>query len=647
MALALSAIDMLVVLVSLVATLVVGLCVAARNRGDSADYFVGARSMTWPVVGASMFASNIGTEHFIGQAGSAAAGGLGVGLYEWLSVYLLLTLAYLFAPFYLRLGLTTVSQYAEERFHARVRLAVVVICLGAYVLTKLSATLFTGVILVEVLYGGEVNVYAVALVLIVITASYTVAGGLKAVMITDALQMAIFVVGGFAGLMVSLQRVPSSELHALLPEEFFHVVRADGEYAWHAMFLGQPIGSMWYWCIDQFIVQRVLAAKDIDHARSGCLMAACLKFLPPYLLCFPGMVARALYEKCKAATPLSTEGWCGTGLDDPFRANKAYPLLVVFEFPEGLRGLIITAMFMAMLSSLSSVYNSAATILTVDVYQAHWNPDATDRELVMCGRAASVLMTVLTFAWFPVMTSSSGLLFLFVQSVSAHLFPTLVTIFVLGMVTRFVNWQGCCWGMTLGVSIGIIQLIAALSAAAGSCHKSFFKWECMHFNHFAIVLVLVVSATSCIASKFYPAPSADALRNRTLWDLVEEHADGASSNGQASSGGTSVGRTYANFEDEASPKASAGKEMGVAPDSLELDCTPGYSAGNCRVPSTAPVYMSPTKELHLQQLGGSPGRDGLKATKGSGEGRTRHAATNSAAAVAIGVAMAVNLWMWA
>mmetsp|Transcript_44590 Transcript_44590/g.105714 ORF Transcript_44590/g.105714 Transcript_44590/m.105714 type:complete len:682 (+) Transcript_44590:131-2176(+) len=529
-----SVLDCLVVASALLATLAVGLIVARRNTGSAEDYFVGSRAMSWQVVGASMFASNIGTEHFIGQAGSAAAGGLAVGLYEWLSVYLLLTLAFFFAPLYLRLGLTTITQYAEDRFGRNLRMVLTLICLAAYVLTKISATLFTGVILVEVLYGGEVNVYAVAIVLVLITATYTVAGGLKAVMITDALQMAIFLVGGVAGLFVALDKVGFTEMHEVLPSYFFHVVRGSGDYTWHAMFLGQPIGSAWYWCIDQFIVQRVLAAKDLRHAQKGCLFAATMKFLPPMLLCIPGMVARALYERCHLNGHGIEDPWCATNLNDAEAANKAYPLLVVHEFPDGLRGLIITAMFMAMLSSLSSVYNSAATLITVDLFQGRIKPQASERELVLCGRAASVLMTGLTFLWFPVMTSQHGLLYLFVQSLSAHIFPTLVVVYLLGMLTTTVSEPGALIGVAFGAFLGIVQMALALFDDPDHCQKPFFKWECMNFNHFAIALFGSVSIVCMVASLFFAPPTAEQLEGRTVW---------ATPAGKAA-------KKYADFQDE-------------------------------------------------------------------------------------------------
>lgn len=648
---AVGALDWFIVVAAFVATLAIGLAVAARNRKATADdYFVGARAMSWPLVGASMFASNIGTEHFVGQAGSAAAGGLAVGLYEWLSVYNILMLAYAFSPLYLRLELTTVSQYVEDRFDGRCRTALTLISLLAYVTTKISATLITGVFLVQVLYGDEVNIYLVSCVIVLVTACYTVAGGLKAVMVTDAVQMVIFVVGGLMGLWVALSRVSVSEMRKLLPPDFFHVVRPSGEYAWSAMFFGQPITSCWYWCIDQFISQRVLAARSLADGQSGCIMAGFLKFLPPFMLCFPGMVARALFERCRAAEAGSgahapggiADPWCSTGLDQPRQANMAYPLLVVYEFPAGLKGLIIAAMFMAMLSSLSSVYNSAATLITIDLYQAHWRPEATDQELVRCGRAAGVLMTLLTFCWFPVLSGQNGLIFLFTQNVMSHLFPTLVVVFVLGITTTTVNTQGALAGVGVGFVLGLLQLVLVLALEGERCSKGFFSWACMHFNHFAIFLALAVAAVTLLVSRRFPPPQPGQLVGRTIWSTTSNYGD-------LDDVGTAVPSGKAGSAATASA-AAADRDRSPAPAVLgHAREDVGAQVGEASSPSAPET--PPMGSMVGQFADASPSSVQLNVhadTENSvAEGWSRHDIVNRVLAVALGTLMAINVIVWA
>lgn len=586
-----------------------------------------------------MFASNIGTEHFVGQAGSAAAGGLAVGLYEWLSVYNILLLAFVFAPLYLNLDLTTVSQYVGDRYDQRCRVGVTLICLIAYVTTKISATLMTGVFLVKVIYGGDVNVYLVSVVLVLITACYTIAGGLKAVMVTDAVQLIIFMVGGLLGLQVALSRVSLAEMQALLPDDFFHVVRTKGEYAWTGMFFGQPITSCWYWCIDQFISQRVLSARSLPHGQSGCLLAGCMKFLPPFMLCFPGMVARALYERCRRNHLDTSNPWCSTHLDEPRYANLAYPLLVVYEFPSGLRGLIVAAMFMAMLSSLSSVYNSSATLITIDLYQGLYKPDATETQLVSCGRASALLMTVLTFCWFPVLNGQNGLIYLFGQNVMSHLFPTLVVVFLLGVITTSANTQGALAGVATGTILGMAQLVVSLGFEGSRCSESFFSWGCMHFNHFAIWLAIVVAVVTLFVSRWYPPPDADQLAGRTIWSQSRHGQSETYDDLDAPSNDTPKVRAETQ---------SSGLRASAAADNLP-PTTLGHECDTAQGPPLADFGSKPHKMADAS--GDATAHSGIdlnvgdeceeKATFGM------HGLINKCLGFVLAVLMALNIYFWA
>jgi SSS family solute:Na+ symporter len=330
----------------------IGLWAARREKLVSSDYFLAGRDVGWLAVGASLFASNIGSEHLVGLAGTGAASGLAVGHFEWIACFMLLLLGWLFVPFYLRSGVYTMPEFLERRFNPAARWYFTWVSVIGYVLTKISVTLFAGGVVMRAVTGFDI--WTSATVLIVITGLYTIFGGLRAVIYTEVMQAVVLIFGSAALMLIGLNAVGGwSGLEARLPADYFSMWKPVNhpDFPWTGVVFGAPILGVWYWCTDQHIVQRVLAAKTETDARRGTIFAGYLKILPVFIFVLPGMIAAALYTDVRG------------------QADTAYPALVTRLLPAGFKGLVLAGMLAALMSSLASAFNSCSTLLTWDVYR--------------------------------------------------------------------------------------------------------------------------------------------------------------------------------------------------------------------------------------------------------------------------------------
>src|SRR5436309_1303983 len=388
--------DLLVIAAYFLVLLGIGTWAARREKNVSADYFLASRDVGWLAVGASLFASNIGSEHLVGLAGTGAASGLAVGHFEWLACFILLLLGWLFVPFYLRSGVYTMPEFLERRFNSAARWYFTWVSVIGYVLTKISVTLFAGGVVMRAVTG--MDLYTSASILIVITGLYTIMGGLRAVIYTEVMQAVVLIVGSGALASLGLHAVGGwSGLHAQLPADFFSMWKpaSHPDFPWTGIVFGAPILGVWYWCTDQHIVQRVLAAKNVTAARRGTIFAGFLKILPVFIFVLPGMIASALYADVRS----------GSG-------DAAYPALVTRLLPAGFKGLVLAGMLAALMSSLASAFNSCSTLLTWDVYRK-LRPDASEARLVQVGRASTVILVGLGLAWIPFMKYISPQLYIY------------------------------------------------------------------------------------------------------------------------------------------------------------------------------------------------------------------------------------------
>src|SRR5438034_10541718 len=349
---ALTGVDIAVIAVYFVVIFAIGFYFARKER-TSTDYFLASRNVGWFAIGASLFVSNISTEHFIGLAGSGATSGLAVGHFEWLACLILLILGWVFVPFYLRSNVFTMPEFLERRFSRSCAVYLASISIIAYIFTKISVQLYAASVVLERVAGWPL--WKTAVVLVVATGVYTIAGGLAAVIYTDTVQTLILIAGALALTIIGLHRVGGLEhLRTMVPPGYFHMIKpaSDSQFPWTGIFFGAPILGIWYWCTDQVIVQRVLSARDEGHAKAGTIFAGFLKILPVFVLVLPGLIALGLFPHL-----FTIENGKVTNGD------IAYPTLVVNLLPTGLVGLMIAALLAALMGAMSAVFNSASTMV--------------------------------------------------------------------------------------------------------------------------------------------------------------------------------------------------------------------------------------------------------------------------------------------
>uniref|UniRef100_A0A669DKK9 Sodium/glucose cotransporter 2 n=1 Tax=Oreochromis niloticus TaxID=8128 RepID=A0A669DKK9_ORENI len=498
------------------------------NRGTVGGYFLAGRTMTWWPVGASLFASNIGSGHFVGLAGTGAAGGIAVGGFEWSALFIVLLLGWVFVPVYLTAGVITMPQYLKKRFGGtRISLYLSVISLLLYILTKISVDMFSGAVFIQQALGW--NIYVAVIALLLITALYTVTGGLAALMYTDTVQTFVIIagafvltgfsfakVGGYSALLNKYSSAMPLNFTSLEPQRYnisshcytpradaFNLLRdpAAGDLPWPGVLIGIPIGGIWYWCTDQVIVQRCLAARSITDVKAGCIMCGYLKLLPMFLMVFPGMISRILYpDEVGCVVPELCKNICGTEVGC---SNIAYPKLVISIMPDGLRGLMLAVMLAALMSSLASIFNSSSTLFTMDIW-TRIRPQATERELIVVGRVWVLCIVAVSICWIPVVQAAqSGQLFDYIQSVSSYLAPPIAAVFLLAVFVKRVNETGAFWGLIGGLLMGLCRMLLEFWFGTGSC---IFPSSCpylvcgIHYLHFAIILFFCTSALVLLVS---------------------------------------------------------------------------------------------------------------------------------------------------
>ena len=474
--------------------LVFGVAIWATRRertsqATAAGYFLAGRHAGWFIVGASLFASNIGAEHLVGLAGTGAASGVAVGQFEVLASLILLLLGWVFVPFYLRSGVFTMPEFLERRYSKGARRYLAVVSIIGYVLTKISVTIAAAGIVFETLMG--VDFWTGALVVVVATGLYTVFGGLTAVLYTDLLQLFVLIGGAVTVTIAGLSALGGWDvLVQSVGPDFLSLWKpaTDPNFPWTGILFGAPILGIWYWCTDQFIVQRVLAARNQDHARRGSIYGGYLKLLPLFIFVIPGVVAHALAQQGRITLA---------------RPDEALPTLVGALLPAGLRGVVVAGLLAALMSSLSGVFNSCATLITWDVYREA-RPHASERQLVLVGQASTAVLVGFGLLWIPLMQLISGTLYQYIQSVQAYISPPIAAVFLLGVFWRRVNAQGAMAALILGFVLGMGRLAAELGK--GSLSGVMLLYADINFLHFAVFLFLVCTAVLVLVSLATPPP---------------------------------------------------------------------------------------------------------------------------------------------
>ncbi len=471
----------------------------SRKERTTTDYFLASRDVAWWAIGASLFSSNIGSEHFIGLAGSGAASGMAVGHFEWLASLIVMLLGWVFVPFYLRSNVYTMPEFLERRYNSACRTYLASISLIAYIFTKIAVAIFAGAIVLKAVLGW--GMWQSSLALVIATGIYTVAGGLAAVIYTEVIQTVVLVAGALVLAFLGLEKIGGwSGLQASVPPDFFHMMKSstDKDFPWTGIFFGAPILGIWYWCTDQVIVQRTLSAKNIEHARGGTILAGFLKILPVVMLVVPGMIARVLYPE-----------------DIAKDSNAAFPLMVSRLMPPGLQGVMIAAMLAALMSSLSAVFNSSSTIFTMDFYKK-LRPEASEKHLVNVGRVATLIMVALSLLWIPFMGRISSQLYVYLQSVQAYVSPPIAAVFLLGIAWRRINAQGALASLLVGFVLGAVRFILEVVYAGETLTGFLGFFVGMNFLHFAVLMFAICVTVLVGVSLLTPAPTDDKVAGLTL-----------------------------------------------------------------------------------------------------------------------------------
>jgi len=535
--------------------------VIRKNKDTTSDYFLAGRNLGWFIIGASIFASNIGSEHLVGLAGSGATDGVAMAHYE-LHAWCLLVLAWVFVPFYMRSQVFTMPQFLEKRFSPASRWVLSVISLVAYVLTKIAVAIFAGgivfsVLLPEIHFMGMDSFWIGSILIIVLTGLYTVLGGLRAVAYTDTLQTFTLVIGSALVTIFGLKALGGWDaLREVCGSEMFNLwkplvpagvegtwapvmeTNADGElvrqawyfngnYPWLGMLFCAPIIGLWYWCTDQYIVQRALGAPNETEARRGSLWAGFLKLLPVFIFIIPGMICFALATSGKVDA-LKAEIINDQGQVIRDHAQAAFPLLVKNMLPVGVRGFVVAGLLAALMSSLSSVFNASATLFTMDFY-SRLHPNVSEHKLVWIGRLATIVMVVIGLMWIPVIKGGKGL-YDYLQGVQAYLAPPIFVVFFLGVFNKRLNAKGCLSALIVGFLLGLFRLgvdtpvkLDLWGLGGGYTEGSFF-WVInnMFFQYYSLGIFLVCIVVMLAVSYVTAAPAYERISGLTYATLTEE-----------------------------------------------------------------------------------------------------------------------------
>ncbi len=558
---------------SLYFALIIGVAwwVIRKGKDTAADYFLAGRNLSWWIIGASIFASNIGSEHIVGLAGTGATDGVAMAHYE-LHAWCLLVLAWVFVPFYARSMVFTMPEFLERRFSSHSRYVLSIVSLITFIVTKIAVGIFAGGVVFATLLpdlhlhlgGMEVNSFWIGSVLvIVLTGLYTMLGGMRAVAYNDAVQVFILILGSATLTIYGLIKLGGwNELRALCGSDMFNLWKPlvphgvlsswapvmetnaagqvvkqawyfNGYYPWLGMLFCAPIIGLWYWCTDQYIVQRALGAPNEQTARRGSIFAAVLKLLPVYLFIVPGLIAFALAKSGKV--PGLEVMVSPDGSVIPHQAQAAFPLMVKYMLPTGLRGLVVAGLLSALMGSLAGVFNACSTLFTVDLYEK-WRPSASQHQIVRIGRLATGVMVVIALLWIPVIQGARGL-YNYLQSVQSYLAPPIFVVFFFGVFWKRLNAKGCLWAMIVGFSLGLFRMFvdtpvalglfgysdAARTVANGYAPGSFL-WivNNIYFQYFSVLITLISILVMVGVSYVTREPEYEKIKSLTFGTSTDE-----------------------------------------------------------------------------------------------------------------------------
>lgn len=533
--------------------------VLVNNKDTAEDYFLAGRGLGWFIVGASIFASNIGSEHLVGLAGAGATSGVALAHYE-LHAWCLLVLGWVFVPFYLRSKVFTTPEFLERRFSGTARWVLSLISVVGYILTKIAVSIFAGGVVFAAVVpelgldfaGYHFNSFWVGSVaIVVLTGVYTVVGGMRAVAYTEVLQTFVLVAGSLLLTVFGLNKLGGwSQLRATLDPEMFNLWKPlvphgligtwapvktatemawyfNDDYPWLGMLFCAPIVGLWYWCTDQHIVQRTFMAPNETEARRGTIFGSFLKLSPVFIFIIPGMIALALAKsgKVPALAPMVD----AAGHPIAAITQGAYPMLVRDLLPVGLRGAVVAGLLAALMTSLAAAYNACSTLFTMDFW-VKFRPKAPQHELVWVGRIATTVMVLIGLAWIPVIQGSRGL-YDYLQGVQGYLAPPIFVVFFFGVFNKRLNAKGCLWALMVGFALGAFRLAVdtpvtlKMAGFEAGYPEGSFLWIVNHifFQYYSLFITAVSILVMFAVSYTSEAPSEAQLVGLTYETVTHEH----------------------------------------------------------------------------------------------------------------------------
>ena len=510
--------DWVVLSLYFLALMGVAVWVVLQKNKNTEDYFLAGRDVGWFVIGASIFASNIGSEHVVGLAGTGFESGTPMAHYE-LHAWIVLLLGWLFLPFYIRSGAFTMPEFLEKRFDSKSRWFLSVFSLVAYVLTKVSVTIYAGGIVVSELLGIPFWYGAIGIVLF--TGAYTIIGGMKAVIYTETLQTVVLIFGSVIITFLGLQEVGGwsglRETVTAVSPDHFNMWRpmSDPDFPWTGLLIGGTIVGIWYWCTDQYIVQRTLAAENIKIGRRGAIFGAYLKLLPILIFLVPGIIAFALTIQNPEVFHVS-------------KADRAFPMLVKTLLPVGLKGLVAGGLMAALMSSLASVFNSCSTIFTIDIYK-QITSQKTEKELLTTGKIATAIIVLLGIIWIPIMEKiGGGVMYQYLQNVQSYIAPPVTAVFLLGIIWKRVNAKASITTLLAGLFLLILRLGSEIYyqpqiVSNQSVDSLLYDFATINFAHMAIFMFIFSVSLCVIVSLSTTPPDYKLIAGLSFGTLTPKH----------------------------------------------------------------------------------------------------------------------------
>ena len=502
----LDSLDWLVIGIYFLVLVAVAIWVIRKKQSSTEDYFLAGRNIGWFVIGASIFASNIGSEHVVGLAGAGASNKLPMLIYE-IHAWIVLILGWVFLPFYARSGVFTMPEFLEKRFDARSRWVLSVFSLVAYVLTKISVTIYAGGVVVSALLG--INFWTGALATVILTGLYTVLGGMRAVVYTEAIQTVILIIGAASLTYIGLEHVGGwQSMTETVTPQYLNMWRSasDADFPWPSLVISSTIVGIWYWCTDQYIVQRALTAKNLKEGRRGTIFGALLKLFPVFLFLIPGVIALTL--KMRGQLEWETP-------------DEAFPVLMSNLLPSGLRGLVAAGLLAALMSSLASVFNSSSTLFTVDIYQK-LRPNTPQKKLVRIGQFTTVIIVIIGIVWIPIMANISGVLYEYLQKIQSYIAPPITAVFLLGIFHKRINSAGALTTLIVGFIIGALRIILELVKDSLNPDGILFYLGDMNYLTFGAWFFLFSILLLISVSLMTKPPSLEKTVNLTYGTITDE-----------------------------------------------------------------------------------------------------------------------------